>query len=103
MLGFVDATATIKDEKKDARMAFRTQSRVKQRIQQAAALAGVDETAFAVSAAFKEAERVIEAHERTTLHPVDHKKFFEAIDNPPAPTQTLREAVRRHSKRVVSR
>jgi uncharacterized protein (DUF1778 family) len=45
----------------------------------------------------------IEAHERTALQPADHAAFFAALDKPPAPTEALRAAFRRHRKTVVSK
>ena len=50
MLSFHDSAATI-DEPKTARMEQRTKPRVKAQIQQAAALLGIDETTFVISAA----------------------------------------------------
>ncbi|WP_292373293.1 DUF1778 domain-containing protein [Mesorhizobium sp.] len=45
----------------------------------------------------------IEAHECTTLRPVDHAAFFAAIDNPPQPTDRLRASFARHAKTVACR
>lgn len=33
--------------------------------------------------------------DRTVLQPVDHDRFFSALDHPPAPTGALRRAFRR--------
>jgi uncharacterized protein (DUF1778 family) len=87
----------------EARMNFRTKARVKEAIQKAAALSGVDDTTFTMSAAYREAMNVIEAHERTLLTAADHNAFFAALDTPPAPTGALRKAFERHGKIVVSK
>lgn len=102
MLAFRDETKLI-DERNDARMNFRVKPRIKKAIQEAAALSGVDDSTFTMSAAYREAIRVIEAHERTRLEPVDHSAFFDALDASAAPTDELREAFRRHARRVVSK
>jgi uncharacterized protein (DUF1778 family) len=102
MLSFKDKTSAI-DELSSARMSFRTKPGIKGIISQAAALAGVDDSTFTMSAAYQAALTTIEAHERTRLQPVDHSGFFEALDNPPAPTDALRAAARKHRKRVTSR
>lgn len=102
MLTFDDKTAQI-DERSSERMNFRTKPRIKAAIQRAAALAGVDDSAFAINAAYKSAMETIAAHERTTLQPVDHKALFAALDNPPAPTDKLRAAFVRHRKTTVSK
>ncbi|NCN83722.1 MAG: DUF1778 domain-containing protein [Sphingomonadales bacterium] len=102
MLSFKDKTSAV-DELSSARMSFRTKPRIKDTISQAAALAGVDDSTFTMSAAYQAALTTIEAHERTRLQPVDHVAFFEALDNPPAPTKALRAAAKKHSKRVSFR
>jgi uncharacterized protein (DUF1778 family) len=102
MLGFRDTTQVI-EERSDARMSFRTKPRIKTAIQQAAALSGVDDSVFTMSAAYEAALATIAAHERTVLQPVDHAAFFAALETPPAPTEALRAAFRRHRETVVSR
>lgn len=84
------------DERNDARMNFRTKPRIKEAIQRAAALAGMDDSTFTMSAAYREARATIEAHERTTLDPIDHDGFFTALATPPEPTDALRNAFARH-------
>lgn len=91
------------DEPSDARMNFRTSARIKRTIQRAAALSGVDDSAFTLEAAYQSALVTIAAHERTALVAADHAAFFEALDNPPAPTAKLKEAMSRHRATVVSK
>lgn len=102
MLGFVD-TSKLVDERSDARMNFRTKPRIKEAIQQAAALSGVDDSTFTMNAAYQAAMETIAAHEHTMLKPADHEAFFTALDSAPEPTETLRAAFRRHRDTVVSR
>jgi len=102
MREFVDETELL-DERSEARMNFRTKPRVKAAIQRAAALSGVDDSVFTMSAAYRAALATIKEHERTVLHPTDHAAFFEALDSPPAPSEALREAARRHRQDVTSR
>lgn len=102
MHGFHDTTEAI-DERNEARMNFRTKPRIKAMIQRAAALSGVDDSTFTMSAAYQAALVTIAAHEHTVLQPVDHAAFFAAIDTPQEPTATLRAAFRRHRAAVVSR
>lgn len=102
MLGFEDETKKT-DERNEARMNFRTKARIKDAIQKAAALSGVDDSSFTMSVAYREALKVIESHERTVLAPADHEAFFSALDNPPEPTEALRAAFERHAKTVISK
>ena len=71
----------------------------------AAALSGVDDSTFTMSAALREAERVIEVHEHTRLHEVDHAAFFAALDAGARtePNDALLEAANRYKARVTSR
>ena len=99
MLRFEDSAAAI-DEPKTARMEQRTKAHVKERIQYAAALLGVDETTFVTSVAYAQARETIKDHERTVLAPEDRAAFFSLIDAPAMPTEPLKVAVKRHREIV---
>lgn len=101
MLSFTDATEAI-NEPRTARMEQRTKPHVKREIQQAAALLGVDETAFITSAAYAQAHAVLKDHERTGLTAEDREALLAALDAPPEPTQALREAFDLHGTVVTS-
>lgn len=94
------ATADGADERNSERMNFRTKPRIKQAIQRAAALSGVDDSVFTMTAAYRAAMITIAAHERTTLQPVDHAGFFAALDAPPEPSPRLQAAFARYRQRV---
>jgi uncharacterized protein (DUF1778 family) len=99
---FVDKTAEI-SERSSERMSFRAKPHVKQAIQRAAALSGVDDSVFTMNAAYRAAVETIATHERTTLSPADYEAFFEALDNPPPPTDALRAAAKRYHERYSNR
>jgi uncharacterized protein (DUF1778 family) len=88
---------------KNERLSLRINARVKAMIQEGAALAGVDQTAFIVAAAQKAAIERIEAQQRTELTAIDAGAFFAALDNPPPPTARALAAFRRYRKDTVSR
>lgn len=102
MLHLQDEVGLIK-EPSSVRMNFRTKPRIKEAIQHAAALSGMDDSVFTMNAAYRSAMETIAAHERTTLQPVDHQTLFTALDTPPAPTDRLREAFVRHGELIASR
>lgn len=102
MLADTDATSAI-DERSTERMSFRTKPRIKDAIQKAAALAGVDDSVFTMNAAYKAAMETIAAHEHTMLTPVDHQAFFDALDRPPEPSAKLRAAFARHKETIVAK
>ncbi len=91
------------EERALVRMNFRTKPRIKATIQRAAALAGLDDSAFTMQAAYRAARAVIDAHERTELEGVDHAAFFAALDQPAPATPALAAAFQRHQRTVVSR
>jgi len=100
MFAHLDLTRTV-DEPRSERMNFRLKPHVKETIVRAAEMAGVDASTFAMSAAYDSALRTIAAHERTILQPVDQQAFFDALDNPPQPTEALRRAFTRHRDTVT--
>ncbi|MDF0491113.1 DUF1778 domain-containing protein [Sphingobium sp. H39-3-25] len=102
MQAFDDFTGSV-SERSTVRMNFRTKPHIKRTIQRAAALSGVDDSVFTINAAYKAALETISTHERTVLRPVDHEAFFNALDNPPAPTERLREAFARHDRMIENR
>lgn len=102
MLAYHDDIAAI-DERSTERMSFRTKRRIKEAIQKAAALSGVDDSSFTMNAAYKAAMETISAHEHTMLAPIDHQAFFAALDREPAPTERLRAAFARHKQTIESK
>lgn len=90
-------------ERSSKRMSFRTRPSIKQAIQRAAAMTGVDASVFIAGAAYKAAAKVVQAHERTVLALVDHAAFFAAMDAPPRPADRLRRAFVRHRETVTGR
>ena len=100
MLSFHDGAAAI-NEPRTARMEQRTKPSVKAQIQQAAALLGVDETTFVVSAALDRAKSAIADHERTILSAEDRNALLAAFDSPAEPTAPLRQAMALHKAVVV--
>ena len=102
MSPFEDIRADI-DEKATERMHFRAKPHIKRAIQQAAALSGVDDSVFTMSAAYSSALATIAAHERTTLTPDDHAAFFVALDRPAQPTAQLKKAFERRAARAASK
>ena len=102
MLAFEDATASV-DEPKSARLEARTQPSVKDTINRAATLNGVDVSSFVVSAAYNAAQSTIEAHKVTVLESeADREAFFNALDNPPKPTKRLQEAFAQRKKLIAN-
>ena len=91
------------EERALVRMNFRTKPRIKATIQRAAALAGLDDSAFTMQAAYQAARAVISAHEHTELQGIDHGPFFAALDQPAAVTPAMKAAFQRHQRTIISR
>jgi uncharacterized protein (DUF1778 family) len=98
---FADEMASI-PERSTERLHMRAKKRVKETIQSAARLSGVDDSTFILGSAYQAAIETIRAHEHTELASVDHAAFFAAIDAPADPKPALREAFLRDKARIGS-
>jgi len=76
-----------------ARLSCRVDARIKQRAEEAASLLGQSITDFTEAALAEKAQAILERHERITMSERDFARFVEMIENPPPPTQKLREAL----------
>ena len=88
---------------KSERVNLRLNEAAKRRIEQAASFEGKTVSGFIVSSALENAEKAIQKHKTMALDRREAKRFFDAIVNPPAPSDKLRTAMDEHRKRVVSR
>jgi uncharacterized protein (DUF1778 family) len=78
----------------NSRVALRVRPGDKAVIMRAAALAQTDMTTFIVRTVLREAESVINEHERIKLSQRDSQLVMELLENPPAPNARLRKAAR---------
>ncbi len=78
------------------RLETRVTAEQKRLIEQAAALQGRSVTDFVLSSVQEAAKRTIEEHQRLELSLRDSQAFVEALLNPPAPNDRLRETVARY-------
>jgi uncharacterized protein (DUF1778 family) len=59
-------------------------------------------TDFVIASVHEAAARAIEEHETLVLFDRDRAIFFDALVNPPAPSERLQRAFAEHKRRVVS-
>ena len=83
-----------------ARLDVRLGEEQKQLIEQAAGFLGQTVSAFTVSTLVHEAEAVVEKFGMLRLSKADQEAFLAALDNPPAPNESLRRAAKRHAGQV---
>ena len=100
MQNFIDPTTSSREKATDS-FEMRMQPRVKDRIAHAAELSGVKLATFVRAAAAREAERVLHEHQITLLSERDRRALLAALDNPPAPTEAARDAVRSYRARIT--
>jgi uncharacterized protein (DUF1778 family) len=79
-------------EIKRERIELRVGASAKKLIQRAMAVTGLT----AGDLAYEGARRVLAEHERMVLTGADREAFFEALMNPPEPSEKLIDALRRH-------
>ena len=78
----------------NSRVALRIRPADKALIMRAVALAHTDMTTFILRTALREAQLVIEEHERIKLTRRDSGLVMELLENPPVPNAKLRKAAR---------
>ena len=76
------------------RVALRVRPADKATIMRAVALAQTDMTSFILRTVLREAQSVIEEHERVKLTARDSRLVMELLENPPAPNAKLLKAAR---------
>jgi uncharacterized protein (DUF1778 family) len=80
--------------KDNQRLALRIRPADKAVIMRAVALVQTDMTEFILRTALREAQLVIEEHERVKLSRRDSRLVLDLLENPPAPNAKLRKAAR---------
>ena len=78
-----------------ARLDLRLSVRDRERIDRAAALAGLPLAAFVRTAVLREADRTVAAESASTLSLAESKRFLAALRKPFAPNAALRRALKR--------
>jgi uncharacterized protein (DUF1778 family) len=78
----------------NSRVALRVRPGDKAVIMRAVALSQTDMTTFILRTVLREAQAVIEKHERFLLSQRDSQLVMELLENPPAPNTRLRKAAR---------
>ncbi|CAA9324243.1 MAG: hypothetical protein AVDCRST_MAG90-1159 [uncultured Microvirga sp.] len=82
---------------KSARMEQRTTQQVKELIEYAACLLGVNSSEFTVVAATRAARETVREYEMTTLKPEDHEAFLRALDET-EPSAEMLDLMKMHAE-----
>ena len=86
--------------KVEARISARVPEHVYEQITRAADLLGATVNQFLVQSALERARAVIEEENIIRLDAEAARRFFDAIENPPAPNEKLLAAFRAHKERL---
>lgn len=89
-------TANGQPERAEGRMAFRVPLTVRDEIQTAAALMGIDDSSFLVDAAHAKARRELDFYKATPLESEAWDQFSNAMDKPDRCTDALKNSFERH-------
>jgi len=84
------------------RLGFRLDEETKDLIERAAYLSRRKVSDFCVTALTDTARRTIAEHESLLLSDRDRKAFFDALIDPPEPSERLVRALAEHKRRVAS-
>lgn len=83
---------------KNSRVALRASEETKDRLQEAAQITGQDLSAFILDAANARAREVLLEDRIIRFSDADLVQIEEALENPPAPNDTLRALLRKYSQ-----
>ena len=86
-----------KAQRDQTRLSCRVSARIKQQVEEAAALLGQSITDFTESALAEKAQAVLDHHERIVLSDRDFARFVELVESPKSPTAALRSAMSEYS------
>lgn len=84
------------------RLGFRLDEETKDLIERAAHLSRRKVSDFCVTALIDTARRMISEHETLVLSDRDRAAFFDALVDPPEPSERLVRALAEHNRRVAS-
>ncbi len=84
--------------KKTERVSARISTPIYETLSQAAELTGATLNQFLVQSALEKAQAVIEHEQIINMTIRDASVFFEAIENPPAPNNKLKDAMKKYRK-----
>lgn len=96
----MEASNRTQVDKANDRIYARLNSKLKQHIQHAADLKGLDLTSYVVSTLVADADKTIQEHEVMELSQRDREAFAKAIIDPPAPSEHLLAAAKRYKERM---
>ena len=85
------------------RLGFRVDEQTKQLIERAARLERRKLTEFCITALTAAARRTIAEYETLTLSEADRQAFFDALIDPPEPSERLKRAAAEHKRRLAPR
>ena len=96
------ATTAKRDRRRrEERLGFRVDEPTKALIERAAQLERRKLTEFCMTVLTEAARRTIAEHETLVLSDRDRAAFFDALVNPPAPSERLQRAFTEHERRVM--
>ncbi len=85
---------------KNDRIYARCNTQLKQQIQYAASLKGLDLTTYVLSTLAADADKTVQEHDIMRLGKRDREAFANALINPPAPNKNLIAAAKRYKERM---
>jgi uncharacterized protein (DUF1778 family) len=81
---------------------FRLDSATSALLERASSYVGLDKSKFIRKSIREKALAVIEEHEKTTFTYNDWRMFFSLLENPPAPTQAMKNAAQKYRSLITN-
>jgi len=90
------------DAPKNEDFNFRLDSTTAALLERASGYIGLDKINFILESIRQKAQAIIEEYEETTFTENDWRMFFSLLENPPEPTEAMKDAIEAHKSLVVS-
>jgi uncharacterized protein (DUF1778 family) len=81
---------------------FRLDSITSDLLERASGYIGLDKSKFIRESIREKALTIIEEHEKTTFTQNDWRMFFSLLENPPEPTQAMKNAAQKYRSLIAS-
>ena len=85
---------------KNGRLELRLASQTKELLARAATVRGQSVSEFVTASALSRARKILATEESVILAEMDRDVFFQALENPPEPSDALKRAFSRHKELV---
>lgn len=90
------------EAQKSEEFKFRLDSTISDLLERASSYIGLDKSKFIRESIREKALAIIEEHEKTTFTQNDWRMFFSLLENPPEPTEAMKNAAQKYNSLITN-